>query len=684
MKKINLLLFCLLLLISIHSQEYKIESIGDWVNVPQWEINPQPSSHAVDGEYFQYYSKQKLIEENSSKSYYAFAIELTNINGVEDNSQVELDFDPTYQDLIIHEIKVLRNGEYIDKLKDATIEVHQKETDSDTLLYDGRLTFNAILKDIRKNDILFYSFTRDGANPVYDGHFTDSQLLEWTVPVHKYYGRIVNRSSKELFIKHFNIDFKPQILTLDGNKEYIWETTYDNSLYWESDIPDWYNPLGRVETTVFKSWLDLKKWEKSLFEQDFDKEVLKNTLKEIITTETTQQQKLSRIIEWVQGDIRYLGIESGANSHKPTTPDITIDRRFGDCKDKSFLLTEMVKLLGLESWPVVISTDRGKVVPESLPLIGLFDHVISAVKIDGKIIFIDPTDSYQFGDLDSFHQPNYYYGMILDDRDKVFTNMDRGNYSSPNIEYKYNFDLSSDVVKFNVTTVNRYSNADYMRYELDSTSIHELQNRYINHYGDYYPNIEEENSLTYKDDKKRNHFETSESYKITDIWEKDEESGTLNVDLYPIDIAYFIQKPNDKIRKMPIKLDYPNYITHKIEAKFDDEQGSFRDDDFFLKSDYIEFDYKSEFKDQTLYCNFSFKVLKSHVAVEDIPEYIDDIEKIRDKLDYSYYEKFKKKPTELITRSNYSRSTRNTVRAIVIVFIAVVAFILKRRKRNNY
>lgn len=82
---------------------------------------------------------------------------------------------------------------------------------------------------------------------------------------------------------------------------------------------------------------------------------------------------------------------------------------YGDCKDKTTLLRAMLKVAGIESYAVnVFSGDRYRVT-EDWPTPFVFNHAITAIKIDdpavtspvivehpvfGRLLFFDPTDPY--------------------------------------------------------------------------------------------------------------------------------------------------------------------------------------------------------------------------------------------------------------------------------------------------
>lgn len=683
LKKIFLILL-ITTQVGLFSSEYSIEEPGSWVLDVSWDKDAPLPEHVNNGEYYRLYEDQVLLDKNNVSRFRRFVIELTDIKSVEGNSQLSIDFDPSYEALKVHSVEIIRGNEIIDKLSDADVQVIQRETDMDALLYDGSKTFNAILKDIRPGDILDYSFTIEGLNPIFDDKFSEDYNLEWSVPVGNTYLRVVNRKEVDLYFNYLNREYEPEVVKNGSIEEYIWQVTTKDTLTWDSSTPSWYFPLSRLEISEFKSWSEFKKWAYKLFDQDYDKEDIKTLFKEIAGTSRNKEEIVFNIINWVQDEVRYLGLESGVASYKPTTPDKTLKRRFGDCKDKSFLTIALLEQAGVEAWPVLVNTRYGVELHKSIPLTGLFNHAIIAFKLDGELTWVDPTDNFQGGESEGFNQPNYFNALILDRKRSTFISMDSGPLEEPNYEVFYDFDLSSDPAAFSVTSNNRFNSADYQRSKFKRDGKSQIQDEYLNFYTSYYPGIEVEKEMELSDNVKSNVFNIKESYFINNIWSINEESGEKSVNLYPIDLSIYINLPRDIRRTMPIALSYPLYISQTIRAKYDETQGVFDSDSFSLKSEYIEFSFVSNFKNQILTNKFEFKTLKESVPVEHIEDYMADINTILDKLDYSYYSKFEKQgepqAVEIDTPEIKTPSRLFSIIAISIVLTLMVLGLVRENR----
>jgi hypothetical protein len=58
-----------------------------------------------------------------------------------------------------------------------------------------------------------------------------------------------------------------------------------------------------------------------------------------------QEQQVLTVLQFVQEQVRYFGIEIGSSATKPANPSVVFARRFGDCKDKSLLFVTIKSLV---------------------------------------------------------------------------------------------------------------------------------------------------------------------------------------------------------------------------------------------------------------------------------------------------------------------------------------------------
>lgn len=144
---------------------------------------------------------------------------------------------------------------------------------------------------------------------------------------------------------------------------------------------------------------DLYNWYKYLYNKCVNKpDELKAKVTELTKGKTTDIDKVKSIFYWVQDNIRYIAFEDGLAGFIPATAQDVYKSKYGDCKGMANLMTEMLKLAGLEAYMSWIGT-RHLPYDYTLPSLAVDNHCISTVILNGKEYFLDGTEKYiPFGD----------------------------------------------------------------------------------------------------------------------------------------------------------------------------------------------------------------------------------------------------------------------------------------------
>jgi len=90
---------------------------------------------------------------------------------------------------------------------------------------------------------------------------------------------------------------------------------------------------------------------------------------------------ISRAFDFVSRDVRYVAIEIGIGGYVPHAPAEVVRTRYGDCKDKAFLLRAVLERWGLRTFPVIVRTRGLGPLEPGAPGIGAFNHLIAAVAL---------------------------------------------------------------------------------------------------------------------------------------------------------------------------------------------------------------------------------------------------------------------------------------------------------------
>lgn len=93
---------------------------------------------------------------------------------------------------------------------------------------------------------------------------------------------------------------------------------------------------------------------------------------------------LERAFEFAARDVRYVAIDVGLGigaGYRAASPATVCDKRYGDCKDKAFLMRALASPWGLETFQVLVRTRELGPLEESAPSPGQFNHCIAAVRL---------------------------------------------------------------------------------------------------------------------------------------------------------------------------------------------------------------------------------------------------------------------------------------------------------------
>ncbi|MFL6547303.1 MAG: DUF3857 domain-containing transglutaminase family protein [Povalibacter sp.] len=206
----------------------------------------------------------------------------------------------------------------------------------------------------------------------------------------------------------------------------------------EFAMPPWQKIAGRLSLSLVKpgeaaaqalTWSDVGAWYTDLTRGRTNASPeMKQKAAELVSTKNSQLEKMNALARFVQNEIRYVAIELGIGGHQPHAAAEVFVHRYGDCKDKVTLLAGLLHEIGIESYYVLINTERGAVDENTAPNLG-FNHAILAIALPenmndpsllavaqrpnaGRILFFDPTDAYTpLGRIRGELQANY--GLLV-------------------------------------------------------------------------------------------------------------------------------------------------------------------------------------------------------------------------------------------------------------------------------
>lgn len=542
-------------------------------------------------------------------------------SGVQNASELALDFDPSFEKLVIHEITIVRGDARIDALAPDEIRVIEKEDDADNRIYDGERTALLFLKDVRPGDVIDYSWSLVGANPILNGRYTDEYDLSSGVPA----ARIRHRL---LWPQGAPLQWRGGQPKIEAAGAYVWEARDVPALDVEDGIPTWFEPWRAVQVTEFASWSEVAQWADAMFVLDARSQHEVRALAEQIRAQhRTRETQLAAAIRFVQDDIRYLGIEMGRNSHEPHQPWETLEARWGDCKDKTLLLVALLRELGVQAYPALVSTRLQHRLTEKLPSPFLFDHVIAQVLDNGQTYWVDGTISDQGGTLATIDTPSDGSALIVRATTTALTKIAATSRASVHVEQSYTTRDYAQPTQLEVRTTYTGWNADTMRASLASMSLDDYADERINDLAIDQPKIEADGAPVIRDDRMRNVLVVTERYRIRDLWKDGHWSW------YPRVLETHLTRPDTMIRKMPLAFEHPLNVQQTVTFNLAEEMDV---DDFssVTETPALRYEYRVDSNGRSVVVQQSLRSRRGDIAASDVADHLTKLNAIWSEIGY--------------------------------------------------
>jgi lipoprotein NlpI len=376
--------------------------------VPSWvdPIRTLPASE-LKAPVVQFLLDTQLLAADEPATYVHRALVATTPIVLDQVSRFQIQFNPAYEHVELHALRIRRGAESLDRLAASKISFLQREVGLDSAVYTGDVTASIIIPDVRVGDTLEFEYTVHGENPVLGKRFahvvswdqrwtTEQRRVTLLVPP----GRQVNWRFEGGATQ---VDQQPAEDSAGAFRRLRWQASKIAQFEIDPGIPSSFYP-ARLRFSEFRDWRDVATWADQLFASANGETPELAQLIAKFKEKPTADERVSAALAWVQSEIRYVSLSLGESSHRPAPAPVTLERRYGDCKDKSALLVQMLRGMGFKAHPVLISATEVRGKARQLPSPYVFDHAIVQVEVDGITYHLDPTRMGQSGRLSALGQ----------------------------------------------------------------------------------------------------------------------------------------------------------------------------------------------------------------------------------------------------------------------------------------
>lgn len=592
--------------------------IPDWV-VQTWTFDSSDSYQTATN----YLQIDHQINLNEEMRYHHFVYKMISEGDIQDNSTIDLSFDPSFERLRIHTLCLYRNGKKIDKLNEAKVRLIQKEKNVERHIYEGILSALVFLDDVQEGDILEYAYSIQGFNPIVKPHFTARYYFQYGEPVENYTLRLIEKNEQPLFIKYHVKDISPITSpSLAGIREWIWQLSHLEGLRIENNQPSWYQNLPSIQFSTFTNWNEVAQWGIECFKlPDHLWENSPKEMQDLVSDwkrASEDKEKLALCaVRFVQDKIRYLGIGTGPYACQPKDPFVVFSNRYGDCKDKTQLLRTFLALLDIESYPVLVNHSLGESLNHFLPSYSLFDHAILFIVIGEKEFWIDSTDLYQGGHLDDNRNSIYECALVLKEETHGLQVIPSKDILP--VEYEKTILITDEPeALLQAKALYKGGFANFIRGRLKEHGAANIEDDGFSFHAQHFGRVRLVEDCRIEDDRESNVLKKTVKYSIEGLIRKGAENKTREFEIAPYHICSYLYHSIDPMRSTPLVHVFPCHIIERYTfIRTDDEWGA-QEEEKTIQNKSFYLHSKASASGKVMTFEFEYKSLSDHIPPEEL------------------------------------------------------------------
>ena len=545
---------------------YTVAPIPDWV-VAQTPVPPraEDADRIEGGAYYALIDLQRRLDPGGAgtHSFRRTAVTVTARAGLEEVGRFVTAFDPTDSTLVVHHIRILREGEPPrDVLPLMTLEAARQEEGLDRGVTDGVLTVFGEVPSLRVGDTLDVATSVLYREPHWPDQIAGRASMQWSVPSGRNHHRVLVPKGRTLTLVPYGDVEAPRRASAGGMTSYTWDAVHAAPRRAVPDVPVDVAVFGSTSYASWSDWTAVARWGQALYDQDL-------TLPDALATRVgalrkrPKPERITAAIRIVQDEVRYRSDAVGLGAYVPRPPKVTWANGYGDCKDKSLLLVALLRALGVEADAALADTQTGHALRAHAPTPTAFDHVIVRIGGARRPVYVDATWSLQGGTYPAITQPDHGYVLPLTRRGKL-TKIALSVPDAPQAVVSETFDFADADgagVRMTARTVRTGRLADGFRSTVEASSVAKLSEQYLSFYRQYYPGLTLDAPMTFEDDRAANRSVVTEHYLLPPPATDALRDG---FPIVPSGVMVGLPEVLDPERALPLALPYPVRARHEV------------------------------------------------------------------------------------------------------------------------
>ena len=548
-----------------------------YVPAPAWvDVSPLPQPAATDPSL----AFQVLLDDDQTRfgpdgdaHYHHRAVKVLKADALAGLNTVTETWDPATEQLLVHSLKIIRDGKPIDLLGDGKeMLVLRREQNLEKAMLDGRMSATRQLDGLQVGDVLDLAFTRIRRDPIVQGRSYDVQAQRFPGAVARYRAIISWPQDETVHWRAAPGFPAPEVATHDGRVFLTLDQHDVRAPTPPAGAPLRFARVGSLEATSFADWREVSRVMAPHFLKAAELKpgsAIKAEAAAIAARSSDPKVRAFLALQAVEEKIRYLALLMGEGGYVPAAADETWSRRFGDCKGKTVLLLALLKELGITAEPALVNLGAGDGLDEREPSLAAFNHVIVRATIGGQVYWLDGTRIGDEGGLATLKPPAHRWALPLrvagaplepiadlapaeplsETRVRIDASRGLDSPATARITFRYSGDAANAVR----TNVGRTAKEDFIR---------TFKARMASTLGWLQPE-----DVTWRDDPEHGAFEIVLSGTAALDWRKNPDFGVreYRTDAPRVNIRPFPTRDAGPARDAPYALNFPVFVRNRTE-----------------------------------------------------------------------------------------------------------------------
>lgn len=568
------------------TQKVKVRPPPEWVTVREVDTTfaPKQLGHQT------IFLSDAQYQAELRQHYHRRVQRIETLEAAQKSAQFQFDFDPGTEELAIHSVCVMRGDERIEQADLARCEFFRRDQSLDI---SGKGTLVLLLEDIRVGDVIDSSFTTTTIPKLLPERFQLFEPIPLGVPIGVWQLEVRFAKARPMRWKSSSRELAPRVEDMGQEIRWSWRRDQLLDALPEANLPEWFIGGAWIQVTDCQSWATVI--EDCLREWPFNGAIpqIDDLAQGLKTQARTQEQTVDNAIKFVQDSFRYVSGKARFGSQVPSGPAEVLRRRYGDCKDLCYLLTVLLRALGIKARPMLVNRQLANRVRDLLPMTA-FDHAIVEYELDNERRWVDPVRKLQGGGSRNRPIADFGCGLPIDQGFSDLRPMPTQDRNEGQYRLRECFWLNTagpwSVLEISITATGAHADAlrNWFAHKPECV-IAEERERFYSH---FFPQIRRFGQIQRKDNRLSNEFLLVESYEIGAVLRP---AGYADIGGFGHDahlVQTVLKQPLHPDRRYPCALPYPYNIEHIIELDFPAMQSTAAPQ-FFKKHPLLTFNRKS-------------------------------------------------------------------------------------------